>query len=89
METDVKVQCRKQDVSLVEKAITEAAKEYEDKLGEKVTATIDEENIPSANAGGVILSGLNGKIKVNNTLEARLSILEDGVSVLERCGWID
>lgn len=80
METNIKIQCRKEDVSLVEKAIAEAATAYEESMGDKVTATIDEENIPSSNAGGVILSGLNGKIKVNNTLEARLSILEEGVS---------
>jgi V-type H+-transporting ATPase subunit E len=80
METDLKVQCRKEDVSLVEKAITEATKEYEEHMGQKISATVDEENIPSSNAGGVILSAMNGKIKVNNTLEARLAILEDGVS---------
>lgn len=79
MEANVKIQCRKEDVALVEKAITAAAEEYEEKMGEKVNASIEEEYIPSANAGGVILSGLNGKIKVNNTLEARLNILEDGV----------
>ncbi|CAM0139291.1 V-ATPase V1 sector subunit E [Umbelopsis sp. WA50703] len=79
METDLKVQCRKEDVSLVEKAITEATKEYEEHMGQKISATVDEENIPSSNAGGVILSAMNGKIKVNNTLEARLAILEDGM----------
>ncbi|KAI9286644.1 ATPase, V1/A1 complex, subunit E [Umbelopsis sp. AD052] len=79
METNVKIQCRKEDVSLVEKAIAEAVTAYEESMGDKINATIDEENIPSSNAGGVILSGLNGKIKVNNTLEARLNILEDGM----------
>ncbi|KAH8550736.1 ATP synthase subunit [Umbelopsis sp. PMI_123] len=79
METNVKVQCRKEDVPLVETAIAEAVKAYEESMGEKINATIDEEYIPSANAGGVILSGLNGKIKVNNTLEARLNILEEGM----------
>jgi len=90
METSVKIQCRKEDVSLVEKAIAEATTAYEESMGDKVTATIDEENIPSSNAGGVILSGLNGKIKVNNTLEARLNILEEGVSagkIVEMC-WL-
>lgn len=43
-EDKVQVQGRKADLKLLEKAIEEASKEYKDKLGKDVSATVDEKN---------------------------------------------
>ena len=40
--------------------------------------TVDEsEDLPADSAGGVKLSGAGGRVKVNNTLDERLGLLED------------
>ena len=43
--------------------------------------TIDEsEDLPADSAGGAKLAGAGGRVKVNNTLDERLGLLEDKVS---------
>jgi V-type H+-transporting ATPase subunit E len=43
-ESEMQVRARKADYKLVETAIEQAVKEYKDKTGEDISATIDEEN---------------------------------------------
>ncbi|KAL7929588.1 vacuolar ATP synthase subunit E [Trichoderma chlorosporum] len=76
-ESEVQLRAKKSDYDAVKKAIEEAAKEYKKEVGNDVTATIDEANpLDEGIAGGVIILGGKGKIDIDNTLEARLQLLE-------------
>ncbi|KAJ3111626.1 Dynein heavy chain 6, axonemal [Phlyctochytrium bullatum] len=77
MEDDVVIQCRKEDVSLVQKAAEEAKAKY----GAKLKFAIDSGSfLPEKSGGGVIVSANGGRIRVSNTLESRLEILGDVLS---------
>ncbi|KAK0749487.1 ATPase, V1/A1 complex, subunit E [Schizothecium vesticola] len=77
-ESEMQVRARKADYKLVETAIEQAVKEYKDKIGEDISATIDEENpVSDESAGGVVIVGTGGKIDINNTFEARLGLLKE------------
>ncbi|PNP42180.1 hypothetical protein TGAMA5MH_05862 [Trichoderma gamsii] len=76
-ESEVQLQAKKSDYDAVKKAVEEAAKEYKKEVGKDVTATIDESNpLDDSTAGGIIILGGKGKIDIDNTLEARLQLLE-------------
>ncbi|KAH0529115.1 hypothetical protein TsFJ059_003902 [Trichoderma semiorbis] len=76
-EPELQLRAKKSDYDAVKKAIEEAAKEYKKEAGQDVTATIDEANpLDDGIAGGVIILGGKGKIDIDNTLEARLQLLE-------------
>jgi len=78
MEPEVVIACRAADKDKVAKAIDGAAQIYEAEVGSEIKATIDTTNpLPASSSGGVVLSAQAGKIKVDNTLEARLAILEE------------
>jgi V-type H+-transporting ATPase subunit E len=78
MEPEVVVTCRAEDNDKVAKAIDDAAKIYNTEVGSNVKATVDTSNpLPASCSGGVVLATQAGKIKVDNTLEARLAILEE------------
>ncbi|KGQ07324.1 V-type proton ATPase subunit E [Beauveria bassiana D1-5] len=50
---------------------------YKKQVGKDVKLALDEENpLPDASAGGVIIVGSKGKIEIDNTLETRLKLLE-------------
>ncbi|KAL6803740.1 vacuolar ATP synthase subunit E [Trichoderma afarasin] len=76
-EPELQLRAKKSDYDAVKKAIEEAAKEYKKETSQDVTATIDESNpLDDGIAGGVIILGGKGKIDIDNTLEARLQLLE-------------
>ncbi|KAF2404191.1 ATPase, V1/A1 complex, subunit E [Trichodelitschia bisporula] len=76
-EPAVQVRARKADYDVVKKAIADAEKEYQEKVGSETKAEIDESDpLPEGSSGGVSIVGGNGKIEVNNTLEERLKLLE-------------
>ncbi|KAL6896972.1 vacuolar ATP synthase subunit E [Trichoderma evansii] len=76
-EPELQLQAKKSDYDAVKKAIDEAAKEYKKEVGKDVSATIDESNpLDDSTAGGIIILGGKGKIDIDNTLEARLQLLE-------------
>ncbi|KAL7920831.1 vacuolar ATP synthase subunit E [Trichoderma austrokoningii] len=76
-ESEVQLRAKKADYDAVNKAVEEAAKVYKKEAGKDVSATIDESNpLDDSNAGGVIILGGKGKIDIDNTLEARLQLLE-------------
>ncbi|KAH7821647.1 putative V-type proton ATPase subunit E [Monocercomonoides exilis] len=87
LETHVSILCRKEDVAFVKESIPEAIKKAEESIAPKKMefhVIIDEnESLPSGPdhsksgqfcAGGVILTCHDGRIRLNNTLEARLKI---------------
>ncbi|KAK0615783.1 ATPase, V1/A1 complex, subunit E [Bombardia bombarda] len=77
-ELDVQIRARKADYPLVKKAIEAVVKEFKDKTGKNIKATIDEKNpVPEGCAGGIIVVGGNGFIDINNTFETRLALLRD------------
>jgi len=76
-EPELLVRARKADYDIVRRAIAEAEKEYREKVGVETRAAIDESNpISEGSAGGVSIVGGGGKIEIDNTFEARLSLLE-------------
>ncbi|KAL6889246.1 ATPase, V1/A1 complex, subunit E [Trichoderma longibrachiatum] len=76
-EPELQIRAKKADYDAVKKAIEEAAKQYKDKVGKDVSATIDEANpLDNSIAGGIVIIGGKGKIDIDNTLEARLQLLE-------------
>ncbi|KAK0668574.1 ATPase, V1/A1 complex, subunit E [Cercophora samala] len=77
-EPELQIRARKADYELVKGAIEKAEGEYKEKTGREVKATIDEENeVAEGSAGGVVIVGGNGKIDIDNTLEARLDLLKE------------
>ena len=82
MEKEVTVLARSGDVQLVQGLTSDVESEYESKTkGKKVKVNV-KDGLPKDSAGGVLLEGLGGRIKVNNTLDERLRLLEDRVSVV-------
>ncbi|KAI8810445.1 ATP synthase subunit-domain-containing protein [Cladochytrium replicatum] len=78
MDPLVTVQGRKQDIALLKAAIEGAKKEYIATFGSDVTIVLDESNpVPESSAGGVVVSSNDGRIRLDNTLEARLDILAE------------
>ncbi|KAI8326921.1 ATP synthase subunit [Choanephora cucurbitarum] len=77
MENEVVIRCREQDVDQVNGAIERATEKYEETMKARPSFTVSEDYLPSSSAGGVILSGLYGKITIDNTLNARLDIAKE------------
>lgn len=75
IEGEVKIKCREKDVNLVRHAIEAAKDVYKKQLNREVKATILEQHLNPICAGGVEVYTTNLKIKVLNTLEARLDML--------------
>ncbi|CAG8781544.1 26104_t:CDS:2 [Gigaspora margarita] len=92
MDEKVTVIVKKSELNLAQDAIKIATKTYTDTTRSPVHIEIDEENLPEEripinlkkfSAGGVILSSHFGRIKINNTLEERLSLAQDEVELLK------
>lgn len=69
---------RPKDTDLVKKAAEEAKKQYKDISGLESDITFDG-SLADDSAGGVIGTTMGDRIKVDNTLSARLRILEEKV----------
>lgn len=80
-ETKVEVFCRPQDLAVVQKAAPAAAQEYSaeiakaDPNAKAVSVTVTADQALGNSAGGVTLSGANGRIRCSNTLEDRLGLV--------------
>jgi len=88
MEDKVEVVCRKEDLKIVQGEVKAAHEEYIKLVKKEcgVTTTLDlkvnetdflpphpsQENLGACCRGGIVLTALNGKIKLVNTLESRL-----------------
>ena len=82
MEPEVAITARSADVQLVQGVLDQAAQEYASKTGGRKVKLSVSEGLEKDSAGGVLLAGLNGMIKVNNTLDERLRLIEDKVRML-------
>ncbi|KAJ1560118.1 V-ATPase V1 sector subunit E, partial [Nowakowskiella sp. JEL0078] len=76
MDSVVVIQGRKKDTSLLKIAISDATKLYQDTVKQAVEVNLNENQpLPESSAGGVIISSLEGRIRVDNTLETRLELI--------------
>lgn len=75
-ETNVTVRCRAKDRTLVENALGDVCAKYKVAVGKDVHVKIDGDNpLAQDSTGGIDLTAQNGKIRINNTLEARLELI--------------
>jgi len=78
LEPKLTIRCRQQDQSLVQSVIASAVASVKDKTKIETEVTLDTEVfLDSKCAGGIELLAKNGKIKVDNTLEARLNMVAE------------
>merc|ERR1712000_372579 len=83
LESEVKVSCRKADVSVVTAAIPKAKAKYSETISTKtggkvkkaVEVTVAEAKLDDSALGGVVLSCNDGAITIDNTIAARLSLV--------------
>ncbi|KAK6355388.1 V-ATPase V1 sector subunit E [Orbilia brochopaga] len=76
-EDRISVRARKADYGLVKSAIDSASSQYAKTTGKQIKIKLDESNeLPEDCAGGIYIISGSGRIDINNTLEERLSILE-------------
>lgn len=88
-ETSVEVHCRPQDLAIAQKAAIAACQEIAAEAkaaggSRNVTATVAADPALGTSAGGVFAQGAAGRIKVNNTLEARLDLAFDDLTPVVR-----
>lgn len=75
LEPKVTIRCRKQDVEMVQAAVSKNIPIYKEAVKSNIVVKIDQERfLPSEICGGVEAYNDNGKIKVSNTLESRLEL---------------
>jgi len=80
LETKVTVRCKESDVALVELVLQPAVARYTKETGKPCVVDIDKEKfLPVDTSGGVELYTHGGKIKLNNTLEARLAMISQQI----------
>eukprot|EP00092_Neocalanus_flemingeri_P026189 GFUD01028386.1.p1 GENE.GFUD01028386.1~~GFUD01028386.1.p1 ORF type:complete len:227 (-),score=76.80 GFUD01028386.1:475-1155(-) len=76
LEPALLIRCRQADQGLVEQIIPTATAEYKAKVNKDCQIKLDTENWISADrTGGLEILAQKGKIKVDNTLEARLQMI--------------
>ncbi|KAK7791923.1 hypothetical protein R5R35_005434 [Gryllus longicercus] len=76
LEPNVTLRVRQVDRSLAEAAVVIAQQEYESKTNRKVQVKIDSDTyLPAETTGGVELLAQQGRIKIVNTMEARLDLI--------------
>ncbi|KAF5304429.1 hypothetical protein FQR65_LT07959 [Abscondita terminalis] len=75
-ETPILIRVREMDEDLIEVLLPEIAKTYEDASKKGVYLKIDTVNyLPECVSGGVEIYALDGRIRIDNTLESRFSIV--------------
>jgi len=76
LETNVLVRVREADQKIVESILDAVAAKYKDTTGKEVIMKVDTESfLPPDITGGVELQAQKGRIKIANTLEARLDLI--------------
>lgn len=76
LEANVIIRVREVDQSTVEGILDVAAARYKDTTGKEVILKVDTETfLPPDITGGVELQAQKGRIKISNTLEARLDLI--------------
>jgi len=80
LEPSLLIRCRQIDQPLVEKIIPLAVADYKAKVGKDCQVKLDTENWLGADkTGGLEILAQKGKIKVDNTLEARLNMISQQI----------
>lgn len=79
LEQNVLVVAREKDQDVLKKSVEQAKKNYKDISGRDVEIEV-KHDLSKDSSGGVVLYGHNGRIKIDNTLDARLKLLEEQVS---------
>lgn len=86
LETQVTVRCRQVDQGIVQSVLASAVASVKDKIKIDCQVKLDNENfLPADCAGGIELYAHKGKIKVDNTLEARLNMVAQTMLPQMRC----
>lgn len=86
LESNVTLRIRRQDQSIIERALPSILIDYKEKTGKDVTLKIDKDQyLGNEVKGGVELLALNGRIKIDNTLEARLEHIAQQLLPEIRC----
>jgi len=76
LELNVLLRCRQADLGLVEGVVEAAVATYKEKTGKECNVKVDQESFLNPNVGGGIeLLAQRGKIKISNTLDARLDMI--------------
>jgi len=76
IEKEVYIKCRQQDLNLVQQAVTKAASMYKQDIKRDVNVVVLQNQFLNPEiAGGIEAFTSDGKIKIINTLEARLDML--------------
>jgi len=76
LEANVLVRVREADQSIVDGILDVAAAKYKDITAKEVILKVDTESfLPADMTGGVELQAQKGRIKISNTLEARLDLI--------------
>merc|ERR1712080_349798 len=80
LEPSLLIRCRQADQPLVEKIIPLSVADYKAKVGKDCQVKLDTENWLGADkTGGLEILAQKGKIKVDNTLEARLNMISQQI----------
>ncbi|CAF2746531.1 unnamed protein product [Rotaria sp. Silwood2] len=77
MEENIRIKCREDDYGLVQRLIPDSIRRYKRVLQQiNIQVTVDDKSFLSDDlAGGVELYGMDDKIYLSNTIEARLEII--------------
>ncbi|XP_068209895.1 V-type proton ATPase subunit E [Palaemon carinicauda] len=76
LESDLVIRCRRADHPLVETVIPITTEKYREQTGRTCKLTVDTTNwLPAEICGGIELVTRGNRIKISNTLEARLDML--------------
>ena len=84
LSTEITLSHRPKDTDVVKKATDAALKRYKDMSGRESKVSYDR-SLSDESAGGITGSTMAGRIKVDDTLEERLKILQEKVSDTSPC----
>lgn len=77
-EDNLTIRVRAEDKALVESILPNVEKRYKDAAGADVNLKIESDSyLPRDTTGGIELWAKGGRIKINNTLEARLDLIAE------------
>jgi len=80
LEPTLVLRCRQVDQQIVESVIPASVAEYKAKVNKDCQVKVDTDNwLPSDCTGGIEILAFKGKIKVDNTLEARLNMISQQI----------